>query len=166
MTGQIKSADLIKRIRGIGMKVRGLPALLTRPAKRYRKIAVYRDGDRRLGASLLEVADTDASRRQGLMGRSDLPAVCGMLFEGLSGDGFFWMKNCNIPLDVMFLDSSGNVTKVYSMPLDKGGKKHYPHDDQDVSAIEVPMGWCAKKGIAPGCSVTILPIAKEDRDAS
>ena len=123
---------------------------------RYRKIAVYSKEGKRLAASILEVADTPERRRKGLMGREDLPWVCGMLFEGLSGGGYFWMKNCHIGLDVMFLDDNGTVTKVYSMPAD-GGSKHYGYDDETV-AIEVPLGFCRKNGIDKGCEVVIRKI--------
>lgn len=124
--------------------------------RRYRKIAVYSDGDKRLGASLLEVADTPEARRRGLMGRKELPWICGMVFEGLSGGGYFWMKNCHIGLDVMFVDDDGTVTKVYSMPAD-GGDKHYGYDDE-ATAIEVPIGFCRKNGIGKGCKVALKEI--------
>jgi len=58
----------------------------------------------------VEVADTDAARQKGLMYRRFLPQDRGMLFvfsqEGIWG---FWMKNTRIPLDVIWMDSSGRI---------------------------------------------------------
>ena len=52
----------------------------------------------------IEVADTDASRQQGLSDRDGLCAECGMLFvfpqNGYYG---FWMKDMNFNIDIVFL---------------------------------------------------------------
>ncbi len=61
----------------------------------------------------VEVADTDAERQKGLMFRRSLPSNSGMLFvfpqEGIWG---FWMKNTRIPLDIIWMDSSGRVVGI------------------------------------------------------
>lgn len=155
-----KRSSMIKRIAARGAKGR-LPKIFARPSKKYQKVVAYLDEDgNQLGGSLLEVADTHESRSRGLMERESLPWVCGMLFKGLSGDGFFWMKNCKVPLDVMFINDDDKITKVYSMPLNPSGSRHYSYDDGDGTAIEVPMGFCDRYGIGPGCKVRIRDIAR------
>ena len=123
-----KGAEMTKKVSGIA-KIKGAPTVNSRPARKISKIAEFMDEEDVVAKVLLEVASTPEERRRGLMGRESLPSVCGMLFEGLSGGGYFWMKNCLIPLDVVFLDKDGVVTKTYTMPVDKEGTKHYDYDE-------------------------------------
>lgn len=117
---------------------------------RFEGVAVF--GSLKAPCVLLEVADTPAKKIHGLMGRKWLPDCCGMLFTGLTG-GYFWMKGCNIPLDVMFLDNSMAVSRIYSMEAD-GGIKRYGYGDEEA-AIEVPYGFCSRYGISVGTKVAV-----------
>ena len=75
------------------------------------------------------------------------------------------MKNCLVPLDVAFLDKDGFITKTYSMPVDKEGRKRYDYDEDDVSAVEVGMGFLKKWGIKPGFGFLARKLSdKEDSD--
>ena len=70
----------------------------------------------------VEIADTDAERALGLMNREKLAASSGMLFVyDAPRHASFWMKNTLIPLDMIFIDSVGRVTKVHpqAKPLDR-----------------------------------------------
>lgn len=154
-----KDASMTKRITGVA-KLKGVPDVKTRPPRRITRIAEILDEEDVVKRLLLEVASTPEERQRGLMGRKDLPSICGMLFEGLSDGGYFWMKNCLIPLDIMFLNKGGFITKIYSMQAD-GGKKHYDYDENDVAAIEVQHGYCKKNGIRKGFHVEISDIRKE-----
>lgn len=156
-----KSASMTKRISGIA-KLKGAPTVHARHPRRITRIAEINDEEDTVKHLLLEVSSTAAERQHGLMGRKSLPSICGMLFEGLSGGGYFWMKNCLIPLDIIFMNKSGCITKVYSMPADDG-KKHYDYDDDDVSAIEMQYGLCKSLGIVPGFNVIITDIAAKDK---
>lgn len=154
-----KGAAMTKKITGIA-KLKGAPVVNSRPLRKFKKIATFYRGEENITSILLEIADTEESRRQGLMGRKDLPAICGMLFEGLHDGGYFWMKDCLVPIDVIFFDNLGNVTKTYSMPVDKTGSKHYHYDDDDVTAIEVAEGFVDKWGLTDECRVEIRSLRK------
>ncbi|BBB32114.1 conserved hypothetical protein [Thermotomaculum hydrothermale] len=58
----------------------------------------------------LEIAKTPEQWVRGLMFRKSLPQNSGMLFVYPKDDYFaIWMKNCFIPLDIIWLDSKGRI---------------------------------------------------------
>lgn len=64
-------------------------------------------------AVALEVADTEATRNRGLMFRETLAENAGMLFV-FERPGFypFWMQNCRIALDILWLDESFRIVSM------------------------------------------------------
>lgn len=98
----------------------------------------------------VEVADSGAERAQGLMFRKEMASMAGMLFVYESPRAVsFWMKNTLIPLDMIFADASGTVTRIHEnavpgnlVPVD-GGK-----DVQFV--LEVNAGMTRKLGVTEG----------------
>ncbi|MDQ3070827.1 MAG: DUF192 domain-containing protein [Acidobacteriota bacterium] len=75
-------------------------------------------------AVTLEVADTEAKRQRGLMFRERLAETEGMIFV-FEQPGFypFWMQNCRIPLDILWLDSSFRIVSIVesAQPCRKAG---------------------------------------------
>jgi uncharacterized membrane protein (UPF0127 family) len=66
----------------------------------------------------LEVADDEAKRERGLMGRTEIPDHGGMLFvfpDQKVALQRFWMKNCPIDMDIIYLDRQGFVTAKHRM---------------------------------------------------
>lgn len=158
MTDFLKIAEMTKKVTGIA-KLKGAPEVHARPLRKITHVAEFLDEEDVVCRILLELMSTPEERARGMMGRDSLPPICGMLFKGLSGGGSFWMKNCLIPLDVVFMSKGGYITKTYSMPVDKTGGKRYSYDDDDVSAIEVPMGFCKQHGIVPGYRVEVARLS-------
>lgn len=107
----------------------------------------------------VEVADDPAERARGLMHRESLPASRGMLFvydrpQRMS----FWMRNTLIPLDIIFLDSSGRVIRVHEnarprdeTPIPSGGIARY--------VLEINGGFARRLGIDVGTELrhTAIP---------
>ena len=64
----------------------------------------------------LELALTRNSRERGLMDRKVLSDDDGMLFVFPdAAERSFWMKNCYIDIDLLFLDSRGTVMSLHKM---------------------------------------------------
>jgi len=98
----------------------------------------------------VELADTPASQERGLMFRRAMAADAGMLFAfGDTAMRSFWMKNTEIPLDILFVERSGRIAHI-----------HHRAEPQSLAAIgsRVPVwavlelnGGTAKRlGIRPG----------------
>jgi len=65
---------------------------------------------------LLELAITDEARTTGLMNRDEIPADGGMLFVFPRSElRSFWMANCLIDIDLIFLDARGRITALHRM---------------------------------------------------
>jgi uncharacterized protein len=98
----------------------------------------------------VEVADDGEERARGLMFRAEMARSSGMLFIYPAPQrASFWMKNTLIPLDMIFADGTGRVTRVHSnavpgdlTPIDGG--------EGVVAVLEINGGLAARIGIAPG----------------
>ena len=98
----------------------------------------------------VEIAITSIQRTQGLMGRKKLDAQSGMLFlyerpHKIS----FWMKNTVIPLDIIFLSMSGEIShiehnaKPFSMKRISGGP-------DTIAVLEINGQSANREGIKTG----------------
>jgi uncharacterized membrane protein (UPF0127 family) len=98
----------------------------------------------------VEVADDVEERAQGLMFRTELAPASGMLFVyEAPRQVAFWMKNTLIPLDMVFADATGTVTRVHEgavpgdlTPIDGGEGVQF--------VLEINAGLAGKLGIGPG----------------
>lgn len=64
----------------------------------------------------VEIAESEAEREDGLMGRTDLAPDAGMVFLFPTDTrGAFWMKNTLIPLSIAFYDDDGRILRILDM---------------------------------------------------
>jgi hypothetical protein len=106
----------------------------------------------------VELADTPEKRERGLMFRKELADGHGMLFLfDEEAEHSFWMKDTLIPLDMIFVDSSGRVTGIIARarPLTleprRGGRCR--------TVLEVPGGWAEAHGVRVGDRMRVEGIA-------
>ena len=111
----------------------------------------------------VEVANTEDTRRTGLMFRDALPENQGMLFVyETEGRHAMWMKNTLIPLSVAFIDRSGRIINIEDMQP----QTEDAHGAQASVAfsLEANRGWFTKRGIKAGDRVQGLERVPPSRE--
>ncbi len=103
---------------------------------------------------LLEVAATPKAQEMGLMRRDSLDPDKGMIFIFPTEKRLpFWMKDTRIPLDVIFLDTSGRVVSVHHM---RPYETNVTESDGDARyAIELNRGMAEAANVKAGDQVQI-----------
>lgn len=102
----------------------------------------------------VEIADTYAKRKQGLMGRKSLAPDHGMLFVfGREKPLSFWMKNTPLSLDLIFFDHQGRYVSHHSHAV--------PHSEDSIRSgqpaqfvLEINAGLADQLGISKGSVFT------------
>ena len=108
----------------------------------------------------VEVADTPGLRETGLMDRAKLASSAGMLFAYPAPEhAYYWMKNTEIALDMIFADATGLVTRVHAdavpqdlTPIDGGPGVSY--------VLEINGGLARRLGLAEGAVMRSAVIAQ------
>lgn len=101
----------------------------------------------------LEIAADEASRTRGMMGRTEIPEDGGMLFVFPdAGPRSFWMANCLVDIDIIYLDPLGRITAMHRMRAEPPKQdnetqlayeqrlSHYPSRFPAQFAIELRAG--------------------------
>ena len=126
-------------------------------------------------AYTMELALTRHTRERGLMDRTTLSDDEGMLFVFPdAAERSFWMKNCYIDIDLMFLDSRGTVMSVHRMVIEtpkgkdeapwmyEGRLRHYWSNGPSRFAIELSAGSLDRLQIDVNDKIVLdLPFLKE-----
>jgi uncharacterized membrane protein (UPF0127 family) len=110
--------------------------------------------------AVLEIADNDTERQEGLMNVTELGERRGMLFvfeeEEMRG---FWMKNTLIPLDMIFLDAEKQVINVETAGPEPGTADEnltvYRSEKPAKYVIEVNAGFAENYSITKGTEVSL-----------
>lgn len=111
----------------------------------------------------LDLALDRYARTRGLSRRDSLPTNAGMLFVfPQSEKRTFWMKDCLIPLDIIFLDQHGTIVSIHRAPIQPPDTYQedlirYDSGKPSQFVIELNMGTADKLGLKEGSHID-LPI--------
>jgi uncharacterized protein len=122
----------------------------------------------------LEVSDTDEKRFQGLSGRTEIADDGGMLFVFQRAIPLqFVMRDCRIPIDILFLDASGRIVAMHQMAVEEPRRpdepktedpaddkyeqrlRRYPSRFSSQFVIEIKGGTLPSLGLKEGDKVTL-----------
>ncbi len=98
----------------------------------------------------VEIASSEAQRRQGLMGRRSLAPEAGMLFDfGVTQPIAMWMRNTHVALDMVFADEAGVIVDVIARTTPLSEALLMPRVPARY-VLELLAGQTATRGIAVG----------------
>jgi uncharacterized membrane protein (UPF0127 family) len=98
----------------------------------------------------VEIANTEEKRQFGLMYRTDLPEMQGMLFLfPREGPLAFWMKNTPRSLDIIYINSAHTIVGIVrnTTPF---SEENLPSREPAQFVLEVNGGFCRRHGINEG----------------
>ena len=105
---------------------------------------------------IVEIADSEAERAQGLSGRTELGQDKGMLFIMSSRDRHvFWMKDMRFPLDIIWIDGDTivDIDENVPVPVNDDIARVQPSTPVNV-VLEIEAGEAKRLGISVGKKVT------------
>jgi uncharacterized membrane protein (UPF0127 family) len=103
---------------------------------------------------LVKVQTSDKETQEGMMNKKFNKSFNGMLFVMRNEEHCFWMKNCIISLDIIFIDNN-KITKIFHncLPCEEEPCKRYCAEGNFI--LELKGGTCKKLGIKKGDTVNI-----------
>jgi uncharacterized membrane protein (UPF0127 family) len=98
----------------------------------------------------VELANTEEKRQFGLMYRTDLPEMQGMLFLfPREGPLAFWMKNTPRSLDIIYINAAHTIVSI-ARNTTPFSEKNLPSEKPAQFVLEVNGGFCQRHGITEG----------------
>ncbi|WP_419904268.1 DUF192 domain-containing protein [Kiloniella sp.] len=98
----------------------------------------------------VELAISSEQKSQGLMNRREMPPESGMLFiYEDENDVMMWMKNTYLPLDMLFINSKGEIVYIeeYTTPL---STRTISSGQNVIGVLELNAGTVLRLGIKVG----------------
>ena len=139
----------------LSVLVAGCGAATAAPAPRW-AVAILPSGHE----FSLEVAADDLSRQRGYMGREKIGPREGMIFVFDSDDEHsFWMKDCKVALDMVWLDANGRVVWIAVNRAPCPPKGECPSTVPPVSSrfvVEFAAGTVAAESLKLGDAVVVI----------
>lgn len=108
----------------------------------------------------MQIAALPAEQQQGLMFRKTMGSDEGMIFVFTSPQQMgFWMRNTTLPLDIGYIDPTGELKEIYPMyPLDERSVSSRSHNIQ--FCLEMNQGWFKANGVKPGDKLDLKALAE------
>jgi uncharacterized membrane protein (UPF0127 family) len=97
----------------------------------------------------VKIAATRDAIQNGMMKKRFNKDFDGMLFLMGSGDHSFWMRNCIVPLDIIFIDGN-EITKIHSNCEPCHEKNCQNYEGFGDLVLELEGGTCESLGIEEG----------------
>lgn len=105
----------------------------------------------------VEIADDEAEREKGLMGRTDLEEDYAMLFVYPdSKRRTFWMLNTPRRLDILFLDEDMKVINFYKNAMPNQTSTRYSSRRPSMFIVEAKAGLINRLGIKTGDEFSVI----------
>jgi uncharacterized membrane protein (UPF0127 family) len=106
-----------------------------------------------------ELAVTPEQQATGMMFRTRMGANEGMLFVNDDvGVRCFWMRNTLVPLTIAFIADDGTI--VNTADMEPRSEKSHCSAQPVRFALEMNLGWFAKRGIKPGAKISGKPFRR------
>lgn len=125
------------------------PAIPTKAQPKLPTIKLY-IGPKEVEA---EIAITDEQLQTGMMFRQEMAEDSGMLFVfPIPHRASFWMKNCDLPLAVAYIDPTSVIEEIHEMQAHNTNSVRASTDNVQF-VLEMNKGWFQKNGIQPGAAI-------------
>jgi uncharacterized membrane protein (UPF0127 family) len=106
-----------------------------------------------------ELAVTPEQQATGMMFRTRMGTNEGMLFVNDDvGVRCFWMRNTLVPLTIAFIADDGTI--VNTADMEPRSEKSHCSAQPVRFALEMNLGWFAKRGIKPGAKISGKPFRR------
>jgi len=113
----------------------------------------------------VRIADRPMDQARGLMFVENLPDDEGMLFLfDEEGPRSFWMKNCRMPIDMIWLDSTFRIVDITrsAPPCETDPCPQFAPKTHARNVLEVRGGLAQAKGLKEGDTLVVVGVARSD----
>jgi|AntRauMinimDraft_4_1070384.scaffolds.fasta_scaffold00135_31 uncharacterized membrane protein (UPF0127 family) len=115
-----------------------------------------RESNEKLGNVTVEVSDTRDERYTGLSEHESLGENEGMLFVYADeGEHTYVMRSMDFPIDIVYVDASGRITKIHHAPTEPDNEDLTPYPGRGKWVLEVPYNWTTERGVEEGDRVVV-----------
>ena len=103
----------------------------------------------------VKVCNSQKEISEGMMGKEFI-GFDGMLFFMGSGDHSFWMKNCVVPLDIIFINSDLSISEIHHNCEPCEYEPCETYEGYGKYVLECEGGCCLNEGITIGDPVEFI----------